>query len=275
MYIKRELLNPTGFKFEPTQSNFFETVKTVYDLAYRLLCDTIGEENVAKQGERRHYTHNNGLGVRSFASTCYEDIPIEKVAERMGIEFCLEGSLADEHREDITRKNAHEIAKELISCGEIIKPQIDFWGKENIFVRAEIMTIRPIMNNNDNSYRCRIRVDHLGNAYSQKIRYNLARAIAKMYFSTDLFDCILNQQFVFFPYIINDPREIVEEIFAAALILPDKLMVATSEEFDCTSCSIGEHLELVAGVGYEYVMEILKWWNFYRASLTLENEKQL
>lgn len=270
MYIKRELLNPTGFNFDPSQ-NFFETVRIVYDLAYRLLCDTLGEENVVKQGKIRSYSYKGIVSARAFMSTCYEGIPIEKVAERMGIEFCLEGSLAEEHQSDITRKNAHESAKELIGTGEIIKPNIDFWGTKNIFVTAEIMTIRPIMSN---SYRCRIRVDHLGNAYSRKIRYNLARAIAKIYFSTNLFDCIYNKQFVFFPYIINEPREIVEEIFAAALILPDKLMVATSEEFDCTECSIGEHLEFLTGVGYDYVMEILKWWKFYRASLILENEKQ-
>ena len=270
MYIKRELLNPTGFKFEPTQSDFFETVRTVYNLAYRLLCDTIGEENIVKKGQQRYWSYKPLVGLESFASTCYNSIPIQEVAEKMGIEIVYDGCWGEKPKAYKTNMREHAI--ELISQGELNRPLKDFGFPENIFVNSEIFAIRSMntlyAEQEVQEYRCHIRTE----VKTEQIRYNIARAIAKIYFSTELFEEILAYQYVFSSHIIDGHRDIVEEIFAAALLLPDKLMEATSSEFDPLSCTISDYIYLVAEVEHDRALEIFNWWKFYRHSLALENK---
>lgn len=270
MYIKRELLNPTGFKFEPTQCDFFETVRTVYNLAYRLLCDTIGEENIVKKGERRNWILKRCVGLDHWASTCYNSIPIEEVAEKMGIEIVYDGCWGEKPK--IYKTNMREHALELISQGELNKPLRDFGFPENIFVNSEIFAIRSMntlyAEQKAHEYMCHIRTE----LRDEQTRYNIARAIAKIYFSTELFEELFAYQYVFSSHIIDGHRDIVEEIFAAALLLPDKLMEATSIEFQPLDCTIEDHLHLVADVSSAKALEMFNWWKFYRHSLALENK---
>lgn len=273
MSIKHELLNPRKSKItEQTEIPFYQMIREVYDLAYDLLCQTIGEDEFNHDIETMKKEGWN-------AEICDYCIDIEKIADALGIEVARA-------REDEELRKSIEFSREAFQFEKESnnKPDLDLYRAEELTYIGVVHLMRDVVLGGNNFRGKIICEGYLG---EHSVRYTIAIGIAKIYFSGLLEFMSQKPRALSMPpmYIsgVNmkeSHKEFIEKLFAYALIAPDKYMLALEQKYredDSTwpidFTEIMKYFRDSLQIPEYVVVWLYKYWHCYRTAIHMLEEK--
>lgn len=196
--LNKTLINPTKFKIEEITEksiSYYQTISSIYNMAYELLCQTIGEKKITAP------------------------IDIYAVAEKLGFRIFKE-----EVFREFLFNSINEIRKQ--NLGKL--PYIELYDFREISPILELV-IRKNPFDNTNFIDLTI-PDYFG---EMSIRYSIALAIAKVYFANDkdFEELCSNKMYNWGLNMLDTSKDLIERIFAYALLAPDKIMLERTIEY--------------------------------------------